>query len=374
MRGLGGVPLKRILEIGNWAPPVCSWSMNLVGLRKELDARGWDCRVMNLNENRRVRSSEYVDVQNGWDYLWKVLRAVRDGCAIHTRVNAESVDLYILAFLAMLLARLWGCPALLTYGGGHQQTYFPAPPRSLGHLAFSVLFRLPNRIYCNNEAVKRAILTTGVSGDRVLPIPHTSPYYVEFEPSPMPEQVERFFEQHDGVFFSYVCFRKEFVLDFLTETIRRFRVLFPKVGFLWLGPWECEMPRMRDFLHAQRIEDAVLSMGSVPHEVFLNILSRSLAYIRTPMTDGVCSSLLESLKLKVPVLAADNGTRPRGTALWEEGNMESLLHLMAEVVQNRERVVARIPEIVLEDNAKRLADDIEEICIRCYLPPKAISW
>jgi len=311
-----------------------------------------------------VRSPEYLDVQNGWDYLWKVLRGVRDGCAIHTRVNAESVDLYILAFLAMLLARLWKRPALLTYGGGHQQTYFPAPPLSLRRLAFSMLFRLPTRIYCNSEAVKRVILTTGISPQRVLAIPHTSTYYVEFEPSPMSDEVERFFAEHEGVFFSYVCFRKEFVLDFLAEAIRRFRALYPKVGFLWLGPWECEMPRMRDFLHAEGIDDAVLSMGSVPHEMFLNILSRSLAYIRTPMTDGVCSSVLESLKLKVPVLASDNETRPKGTELWNEGNVDSLLNLMTKVVQNRERVVARIPEIALEDNARKLADDIEEICVR----------
>jgi glycosyltransferase involved in cell wall biosynthesis len=322
--------------------------------------------VMNLNENRRVQSPAYIDVQNGWDYLRKVLRAVRDGCAVHTRVNAESVDLYILAFIAMLLARLWRRPALLTYGGGHHQTFFPAPHSSVRHQAFSLLFRLPNRIYCNSEAVKRVILTTGVSPERVVAIPHTSGYYVQFEPSPMPAEVERFFAEHEGVFFSYVCFRKEFVLDFLAEAIRRFRAAYPKVGFLWLGPWDCEMPRMRDFLREQGIEDAVLSMGSVPHEMFLNILSHSLAYIRTPMTDGVCSSVLESLKLKVPVLASDNGTRPKGAELWSDGNVESLLNLMTEVVLDRERMVARIPEIVLEDNAKRLADDIEQICVRSY--------
>ena len=62
---------KRILEIGNWPPPVCSWTMSLVGLRRELEARGWDCPVMNLNENRRVRSAEYIDVQGGWDFFWK---------------------------------------------------------------------------------------------------------------------------------------------------------------------------------------------------------------------------------------------------------------------------------------------------------------
>ena len=233
-------------------------------------------------------------------------------------------------------------------------------------MAFSVLVRLPNRIYCNSEAVKRGILTTTIPPERVLTIPHTSGYYVEFERSPMPDEVERFFENHEKVFFSYVCFRKEFILDFLAEAIRRFRTIYPKVGFLWLGPWECEMPRMREFLQAQGIEDAVLIMGSVSHEMFLNILSRSLAYIRTPMTDGVCSSVLESLKLKVPVLASDNGTRPKGAELWQEGNVESLLSLMVEVVRDREAVVARVPEIILEDNAKKLADDIEEVCMRSY--------
>lgn len=365
--------MKKILEIGNWAPPVCSWSMSLVGLRKELDARSWDCRVMNMNENRRVRSAAYIDVQNGWDYLFKVLRAVRDGCAVHTRVNAESVDLYILAFMAMLLARLWRRPALLTYGGGHQQTYFPAPRLSLRHLAFSLLFRLPNRIYCNSEAVKKVILTTGIPPERVVPIPHTSGYYVKFEPTAMPDNVEKFFAQHESVIFSYVCFRKEFVLEFYAEAIRRFRVLYPRIGFLWLGPWEVEMPKMKEFLHAEGIEDAVCSMGSVPHEMFLNILSHSLAYIRTPMTDGVCSSVLESLKLKVPVLASDNGTRPAGTELYKDGDVESLVNLMTEVVQSREAAVARIPEIVLEDNAKRLADDIEEIWTRSYSRPSTAT-
>lgn len=338
--------------------------MNLLGLRKELEARGWDCLVMNLNENRRVRSSEYIDVQNGWDYLWKVLRSVQCGYAVHVRVNGESVKGYITAFIALLAARLWRRPALLTYGGGHQQTYFPAPRGSFRYLAFSLLFRLPERIYCNNEAVRNVLLRTGISPERVLAIPHTSPYYVEFSLSPMPEEVRDFLARHEGVFFSYVCFREEFVLDFLAEAVRRFRVAYPKVGFLWVGPWRREMAKMREFLRLQGIEDIVFSLGSVPHEMFLNILGQSLAYIRTPITDGVCSSVLESLKLKVPVLAADNGTRPAGTELWKEGNLESLLSRMTDIAENRDSVVSRIPEIVLEDNAKKMASDIEVIYSR----------
>lgn len=362
-------PAKRILEIGNWAPPVCSWAMHVKGLRKELEARGWECRVMNLNENRRVRSPEYIDVQNGWDYLRKLLRCVRDGCAVHMRVNAESVDLYILAFLALLAARLWRRPALLTYGGGHQQTYFPAPRLNLRYLAFSVLFRLPSRIYCDSETVKRVLLRTGIPSERVLPIPFTSPHYVEFLPSKLPGPVEEFFARHDGVFFSYVCFRKEYVLEFFAEAIRQFRAIFPEVGFLWVGAGERELQELREFLRVQEINSAVFLLGSVPHDTFLNLLSRSLACIRTPITDGVASSVLESLKLKVPVLASDNGTRPPGAELWQAGSLESLLNLMIQIVRKRKEFAAHIPEVELEDNDKKLADDIEDVCSRSSPPP-----
>jgi len=183
-------------------------------------------------------------------------------------------------------------------------------------------------------------------------------------PASLPNGVNEFLQSHNRFFFSYVCYRKEFALEFLAETIRRFRKIHPNVGFLWLGPWEREMAPMKEFLRAEKIEGAIFLLGSVPHETFLTILSRSLAYIRTPITDGVCSSVLESLKLKIPVLASENGTRPIGTELWKAGDVDSLLRLMKDAVDNHGEFVARIPEITLEDNAKRLADDIETICRR----------
>ena len=37
---------------------------------------------------------------------------------------------------------------------------------------------------------------------------------------------------------------------------------------------------------------------------------------------------------------------------------------MNQVVQNREEFVARIPEVTMEDNTKKLADDIEKTCLQ----------
>lgn len=352
----------RILEIGNWPPPVCGWSMSVVGLRRELESRGWECRVMNLNENRRVKSPEYIDVQNGPDYLWKIVRCARDGCAIHVRANAESLDVYILAFLALFVARVWGRPALLTYAGGHQQTHFPAPRWNPKHWAFALLFRMAHQIYCNSEVVRSGILAAGANENRVFAVPHTSPHYLQFTPSPLPADMEDFYARHERVFFLYICFRKEYALEFVAEIIRRYRLQFPDAGFVFVGPGKNELAAMKDFLREQKIDDAVYLSGSVPHDLFLNLLKRSTAYIRIPLTDGVCSSVLESLKLTIPVFASDNGTRPAGVELWRAGDRDGLMQLMIKGARNRSELVARIPEITIEDNTKKLADKIEEFC------------
>jgi len=369
--------LKRILQIGNWPPPVCGWSMSLVGLRRELESRGWDCQVMNLNENRKIPSPEYIDVQGGWDYFRKILRFVRRGYAVHVRVNGESAKGYLLALVALLLARSWRRPGLLTYCGGHQQSYFPAPRGKLRHFAFTVLFRIATRIYCNSEAVKVALLTAGIDPGRVVSIPHFSTHYVQFEPVALPLPIEEFCRRHQGVFFVYVCFRKEYMLEFLAGVMRVFRASFPKVGFLMAGTSTRELPPLMEFLRREQLEDATCVTGSVPHDLFLTLMQRSLAYIRPPLTDGVCASVMEGLTLKVPVLASDNGTRPPGVELWGEGDADRLLGLMTRAAIARETLVARMTPVTIEDNTGRLADDIELVCggsrDRCCVAASEVS-
>ena len=338
--------------------------MSLVGLRRELEARGWDCPVMNLNENRRIASADYIDVQDGWDYIRKVWRHVKRGYAVHVRVNGDTKKGYLLALTSLVLARLAGCPALLTYCGGHRQSFFPAPKGSFRYLAFALLFRVPSRIYCNSEPVKQALLTTGIDSDRVLPIPHFSTQYVQFSPGELPDRVKDFCARMEGTFFLYICYRKEYMLEFLAEAMRRFHEEFPRIGFLLVGTSERELEPLGKFFRDQGLEEAVCVTGSVSHDLFLTMLTRSLAYIRIPQTDGVCSSVLEALTLKVPVLGSDNGTRPEGVELWQPDSVDSLLARMIDAAERHEAMVARIPSIAAEDNTRKLADDVEAVCLR----------
>ncbi len=71
MRATKIAPAK-ILQIGNYPPPMCGWAIQLKLVTEELRRRGHTCEVLKINEGRQIKSSEYLDVQGGSDYLKKI--------------------------------------------------------------------------------------------------------------------------------------------------------------------------------------------------------------------------------------------------------------------------------------------------------------
>ncbi|PYU08868.1 MAG: hypothetical protein DMG33_00290 [Acidobacteria bacterium] len=116
-------PRARILQIGNYPPPVCGWAVQTKLLVEEIRRRGNVCQVLNLNESRRKRSSEYIDVQNGFDYLRKLIQFALRGYRFQVHVNGQSAPGYILALIAGVVGRLAGQPVALSWRGGLQQKY-----------------------------------------------------------------------------------------------------------------------------------------------------------------------------------------------------------------------------------------------------------
>src|SRR5260370_2491785 len=115
----------KILQISNYPPPVCGWAMQTKLLVEEIRRRGIVCDVLNLNESHAKKSSEYVDVQNGFDYLYKLMRFASKGYRFQVHVNGQSKTGYILAFFAALVGRIVGRPVALSWRGGLEQRNLP---------------------------------------------------------------------------------------------------------------------------------------------------------------------------------------------------------------------------------------------------------
>jgi glycosyltransferase involved in cell wall biosynthesis len=347
----------KLLQIGNYPPPACGWAVQTKLLTEAIRSRGHVCKVLNINESRKIKSTEYVDVQNGFDYVQKLVRFAAQGYRFQINVNGQSKPGYVLAILAAIVGRLAGRPSTLSWRGGLQQKYFPS-----GNLAtkwaYRQLFRLAGRLSCDSLPIKRAIEDYGIAADDIVAIPPFSRQNLTFQNVALTPETETFLAEHNQVFFSYVSFRPEYDLPMLREAMCNFRQDYPRAGFIWLGFPSKEMQAAIDYVNQWTDEErqGLLLLGNLTHDEFLTLLTRTTAYLRTPMCDGVAASVLESLALGVPVIASDNGTRPHGVVTYREKDEADLRAKLATVIEHYQQVRQQTRLDEADDNIELTVD------------------
>jgi len=347
----------KILQIGNYPPPMCGWAIQLKLVTEELRRRGHVCEVLKINEGRQVKSSEYVDVQGGFDYLKKIWKFALQDYRLNIHVNGMSKKGYALALAAVLTGRVVGRSALVTFHGGLSQDFFPRHDRSAAHWAFYLLFLLAGRIACDSQPIREEIIKYDVSPEKIQSIATFSPQYLEFTPAPLPDEVETFLRNHSHVFLSYVSFRPEYRLEVLREGMKRFREKQPGTGYIWLGFPDKELPAAQKFVAEWPAgeRNSLLLLGNLDHDQFLTLLSRCTLYLRTPACDGVAASVLESLALRVPVVASENGRRPAGVVMYADTDASDMVEKLVDVTRRLDDIKSSLHVEAADDNVGLMA-------------------
>lgn len=338
-------PVARVLQIGNYPPPLCGWSIHTQLVDRELVARGADSRVMDIGPGRRVRGRGCIPVRGGLDYTAKIIAYRMRGFTFQIHVNGDSWKGYALALAAALLGRWTGKRAVLTFHAGPTQLYFPRA-RGFWYRAFRLLFRSCGEIICNHEPVKKLIEGYGVPAENVHAIPAYSTQYSEEIPAPLPSAVEEFLTSHEPRLFSYSLFRPEFTMDVLFEAFALVRQKHPRAGLLIAGPAEVP-PDAAAQMKRLGIADAILFPGNLPHAEFLTAVQRSDVVVRTHLRDGICTSVLEALQLGVPVVAAEDGLRPPSVITYSPPETAPLAAALDGVLGNlaAARAAVRAPAV-----------------------------
>ena len=343
----------KVLEISGYPPPHGGWSVRTEQLKKRMDAEGHTCVVLNTGESRRIPSPHYETVENGWVYITKVWRFCRRGFLVHTHANGEAPKGIFLALIAEVIAHWVGVGSVLTLHAGTDQVYFPREKAPVWVPVFKLLFALPRAIVCNSEDVKRCIEGYGVPADKIVPIQAFSVQYLDFAPVDVPEVMERHFGRYPRTLFCYMAMRPVYYPHVLLNAFAQLVERDSTLGMVVCGVTSHTdgdvAGAFKAMVNDLGLSDRICLVGDLSHDQFLTAMTRSLMYVRTHISDGVCSSILEALTLGVTVVACENGTRPAEVITFPAEDPQALASAVREVLAGRRkpsRASAEVPDTV----------------------------
>ena len=353
-------PQIKILEITSYPPPRAGWGVRVEFLKKRLEAEGHRCVVLNIGTSRFIPSTEYETVLGAGDFVRKVWRYSRAGYVVHAHANGDAIKGTLLALLAQVIGCVCGRRPFLTFHAGVIQRYFPPEKSRVLFPLYWLLFALPRRIICNSEPVKACIGRYGVAARKIVPIPAFSRQYLEFTSTPLSPEVENFLSRYPMAVFAYVRMRPLFYPVTMIDGMARVMRERPDVGLVLCGGTghadEGVQPAVEEAIDRHDVRERILFIDDLDHDAFLTLMGRAALYLRTPITDGVASSVLEALALGVPVVGSDNGTRPEGVITYAAADDRELASAVGDVLTRRDAIVAtlrrqHVPDTVADEVA-----------------------
>ena len=345
----------KILHITSYPPPRAGWGMRVYFLKQEMEKNGDICTVLNTGKGRFLKGRDFVPVFNGLDYFIKVVKFRLKGFTIHQHLNGDSPKGFILTLLSLTISLLTFKRPVITFHAGPVQRFFPKFKAPMLTPYYKYIFTVPKFIICNNEAVKNNIRSYGIDEKKIVPIQSFSKQYLQFEKMKLNDKLEKIFKDNFPVILCYAYFRPEFYLEYMVEAYHKFIKNYPSSMLIIVG-FEEGADGLKELIGKLGLDDKIYFAGDVDHDSFLTILSRSTIYLRTPVKDGVCSSVLEALSLKVPVVASENGTRPPGVVTYENENIDQMVNVLSATVDDIENIRLKIKKPEIEDTiAKEIA-------------------
>jgi glycosyltransferase involved in cell wall biosynthesis len=222
---------------------------------------------------------------------------------------------------------------------------------------YALAFALAERVICNSDVVKRKIETYRVAGDKIVPIPAFSRQYLAYTPVALPKELEDFLKHRNPIVVAYFFLRPEFFVDSLMESLRRVAVEQEAMGVVLIGG-DTHSEALNAMIAREGLKEFVYRAGDLSHDQFMTVVSQAHFFVRTPQKDGVSSSVLEALSLKIPVIASENGTRPSGVITFQAGDAADLARKLLDAWKSyhavRSQTVAPPIQDTVEDEAALL--------------------
>jgi len=345
---------QKILEVGPLPPPHAGWGVRIQYVLQGMQEAGLTTAALDIGPSRMQDRPGVDCAKSAWEYAWKVPVYLFRGYRIHHHLNGDSTKAYALVLYGLIWSFLFGRRAVLTWHGGIPQRWFPRQHRFWIDNLHRLIFALSHRIICNERYIQAYLEDYGVSATKIVPIQAFSRQYLEFNRVPLPADWESFLARSTPRLFSYLLNRPEYHGDVLLTALENVRAIHPQFGIFLVGRRESDESFAAQ-VEARGLSRHVVFTGDLPRDQFLSLLERSDLYVRTPHRDGVSSSVLESLSLGVPVVAAANPLRPPQVKTYPAEDADALTKTLLETLAI-ECQQERTPLLDVPDTVEREID------------------
>lgn len=355
----------KIVEIGPYPPPGTGWSVRIKKLKEAFIANGHDCLVLNTGENRKLKSSECLDVQNAFDYLLKLFMLKWKGYSFHIHTNAQSEKGPFLHLAAHLISLLFLEKASITFHGGYRQLYFPKKFGSRIYPIIYLNFLFSKVIICNDLNIKKSIAAYGafIDPDKVFPIQAFSAQYLDTDNAVLPKSIADYMKNKTHMVLTYIALRNGFFLDAMVECIEKSS---DQIGFVIVGAGKLEDKEIEapyQAMLALEKKEKLLLVKALSHDEFITAMNRADIYLRTPDSDGISSSVLEALAAGTVVVACKNGRRPQGVVTYQPDDADEMLKKIQSVLRDLKKYQNEIQRPDIKDT---IIEEVE-LLINAYV-------
>lgn len=339
-----------VLLLGPFPPPEGGVARNIAAIRAYLKRNNHQCTV--IRTTRKIVDQETEGVitpANAIGFLQHMLDSTAD--VIHVHIGGQiNWRICILLGLCILLGRK---RSILTI---HSGEFGSEQKPNVSILRF--LFKQFRVIIAVNKQISSVLEQMGVEPNNIRVI---SPFVPPSKRSvAVPRNLMDFRDARSPFIVSVGLLEPEYDLETQITAIQSLIQSYPEIGLMIIGSGSLET-HLVSLVKQKKLEPYVKITGDLPHEITVQMISAANMLLRTTRFDGDAISVREALYLGTPVIATDNGMRPKGViTIQTPADSATLASTVENIIRERTSTIP-LNDTTESDNVELVLSLYEEI-------------
>ena len=343
----------KIALIGAYPPPYGGVSIHIQRLKNKLEKKNVECFVYSFSENNYENIKNVKSITNPKKWILKYLFTSNEDI-IHSHISDWRLRIII------SLMSLIGKKSIISIHGENLKTSLKG--NYFKKMLIKISLKLSSAVVPVNTDIKDLCLSIGVKPGKIEVIsPFIPPSIKDNEIKEIPQKIWNFINNHSPIIsanaYKITFFNNQdlYGLDLCVNLCADLKKDYPNIGFVF------SLPDIGDYTYFNKIKSIIIEKNIEKNFIFITepyqfypILMKSDIFVRPTNTDGDSVSIREALYLGVPVIGSDVISRPEGTIIFRNRNIDDFIKICKEVISNYDFYKNMVKSMELKENDEKI--------------------